>query len=162
MGIELQSGWNLRIHDVNPFESTLLPHHQPVRELCTSWSQILGLPSFTWTEKMSFTWTEKMSPWNLWGVQAFWALAAQNSGLVSCNKRCTFLHHTLASVDRLYCVPETGSKFGSVTFSVLKLWQSPTLVLPSLSLVHHCEFNFFFFPFRYWQVKNLFLLLVNF
>ena len=26
-----------------------LPHHQPIRELCTSCSHTLGLPSLTWT-----------------------------------------------------------------------------------------------------------------
>ena len=42
--------WSLRI------DSTLLPHHQPIRELCTSWSQTLGCPSFTWPLKM-LCWT---------------------------------------------------------------------------------------------------------
>lgn len=92
---------------------------------------------------------EKCLPETHWGVQAFWALAAQNSGLIFCNKRCTLLHYKLPSVDRLYCVPETGLKFGSVTFSVLKLWQFPTLVLPSPFFGWWLWiWLFFFFPFR--------------
>ena len=45
----------------------------------------------------------------------FWALAAPDSLLGVCNKRCTFLHHTPVSVDWLYSARASGPKFGSVT-----------------------------------------------
>ena len=31
-----QASRNLRIDNVNPCDSALLPHHQPIRELCMS------------------------------------------------------------------------------------------------------------------------------
>lgn len=39
----------------------VLPHHQPIRELCTSWSHTLELPSLTWSLN-----TETL--WGVWGV----------------------------------------------------------------------------------------------
>ena len=39
-----QAFWNLKTDKVNPCDPTLLPHHQPVRELCTSWSHTLWPP----------------------------------------------------------------------------------------------------------------------
>ena len=41
-----QTYWSLRI-DVNPCDTALLPHHQPIRDLCASWSHALGCPSLT-------------------------------------------------------------------------------------------------------------------
>ena len=37
-----QTYWSLRTDNVNPCDTALLPHHQPIRELCTSWSHTLG------------------------------------------------------------------------------------------------------------------------
>ena len=34
MIMSTQSYWNLRINSVNPCDTAMLPHHQPVRELC--------------------------------------------------------------------------------------------------------------------------------
>ena len=36
-----QASWSLRTDNVNPCDTTLLPHHQWVRELCMSWSHSL-------------------------------------------------------------------------------------------------------------------------
>ena len=47
-----QTYWHLRIANVNPCDTALLPHHQPIRKLCRSWSQTLGHPSLTWPLKM--------------------------------------------------------------------------------------------------------------
>ena len=45
-----QTYWCLKIDNVNP--TALLPHHQPIRELCMSWSQALGGPSLSWLLKV--------------------------------------------------------------------------------------------------------------
>ena len=39
-----QTFWSLRIDNITLCDSTQLPHHQPIRELCTSWSHTLGPP----------------------------------------------------------------------------------------------------------------------
>ena len=46
-----QTSWSLRIGNVNPHDSTLLPHHQLVRDLCVRWSQTLWSASLTWPLK---------------------------------------------------------------------------------------------------------------
>ena len=52
MSTSPQTYWSLRIDNVNPCDTTLLPHHQPIRELYTRWSYTLRLPSLTWPLKM--------------------------------------------------------------------------------------------------------------
>ena len=39
--------WSLRTDNVNPCDTTLLPHYQPIRELCMSWSHTLDDPPFS-------------------------------------------------------------------------------------------------------------------
>ena len=97
-----QTYLHLRIDDVDPCDTTLFPHHQPVRELCTSWSHTLQPPSLTWHLKC-FAETH-------WGLWAFWALAAWTFCLVPCSK-LTCLHHSLVSVDWLCCAWVSGPKF---------------------------------------------------
>ena len=50
-----QASWSLKIDSVNPWDTAQWPHHQPIRELCTSRSQTLGCPSLTWASRM-FCW----------------------------------------------------------------------------------------------------------
>lgn len=39
--------WSLRIDGINPYDTNFLYHHQPIRELCTSWSHTCdSLPHF--------------------------------------------------------------------------------------------------------------------
>ena len=47
-----QASWSLRIDEINPCGTTLLPHHRPIRELYLSWSLTLRASSFTWLLKM--------------------------------------------------------------------------------------------------------------
>ena len=54
----------LRINNVNPCDTTLLPHHQLIRERCTSWSHTLGRPSHISPLKQRFAKTH-------WGIRAF-------------------------------------------------------------------------------------------
>ena len=75
-----QTYWSLRIYIANPCERILLPHYQPIRELCTSWSHSLGCSSLIWLLKML--------SWNQWGVWIF--LDSWSSSLAPCNKYCTF------------------------------------------------------------------------
>ena len=42
----------LGIDNINTYDITLLSHHQLIRDLCTTPSQALGLPSLTWPLKM--------------------------------------------------------------------------------------------------------------
>ena len=46
-----QTYWRLR-YDVNPCDTALLRHHQPIRELCTSWSHTLRSHSLILPLKM--------------------------------------------------------------------------------------------------------------
>ena len=45
MSTSPQASWSLRTDNVNPCDTTPLPHRQPIRELCTSWSQNPVTPS---------------------------------------------------------------------------------------------------------------------
>ena len=66
-----QTYWSLRI-DINPCDTALLPHHQPIRELFTSWSHTLGLPLLIWPLKMLC--------WNtIWEFRCFEQLVALDS-----------------------------------------------------------------------------------
>ena len=47
-----QASWSLRTDNVNTCDTTLFPHHQPVRELCSSWPHTLRPASLTWLLKM--------------------------------------------------------------------------------------------------------------
>lgn len=47
-----QSNWSLRTDKVKPSDTTLLPHHQSIRELCTSWLYLLQLLSLIFPLKM--------------------------------------------------------------------------------------------------------------
>ena len=49
-----QASGSLRTDNVSPCDSTLLPHHQPVRDLCMRSSQTLWSASLTWPLKMLF------------------------------------------------------------------------------------------------------------
>ena len=52
--------WSLRIDHVNPCDTTLLPQHQSIRELCTSWLYTLWHP---------LTWPLKMLCWTVYNSQ---------------------------------------------------------------------------------------------
>ena len=52
MSTEPQASWSLRTDNVDPCDTALRPHHQPVRQLCPSWSQTLRHPSLTWLLKV--------------------------------------------------------------------------------------------------------------
>ena len=41
-----QSSWSLRTDIINPCDTTLWSHHQPIRDLCMSWSHTLHSPCF--------------------------------------------------------------------------------------------------------------------
>ena len=102
----LQAYWGLMSDNVNLSHTSLLPHHQPVRELCTN----PGTPLPHLAFKNAF-----LKPTKEFLV--FWALAAWTPPLVPCNKHCTFLHHNLVSVDWLYWRQVSRPKFGLVTTS---------------------------------------------
>ena len=51
LSTESQASWSLRTDNVHPYD-TLLPHHQPIRKLCTSWSQTFWPTSLTWLLKV--------------------------------------------------------------------------------------------------------------
>ena len=61
-----QASWSLRTDIVHPCDTTLLPHRQPIRELCTSWSQTLQPASLTWFLKVLC----KRVPWWLTGKES--------------------------------------------------------------------------------------------
>ena len=52
MSTSLQTYWSLRTDNVNLCDITLLPHHQPIREIGRSSSHTLGCPSLTLPLKM--------------------------------------------------------------------------------------------------------------
>ena len=74
-----QDSWSLRIYNVYPCDIALLPHHQPIRELCTSWSHILWPPP-----RSPRLW--KCFPETHQGVQAFSALAVPDYFMAHYNK----------------------------------------------------------------------------
>ena len=51
LSTESQASWSLRTDNVHPYD-TLLPHHQPIRKLYTSWSQTFWPTSLTWLLKV--------------------------------------------------------------------------------------------------------------
>ena len=67
MIISTQTYWSLRINNVNPCDTAMLPHHQSIRELCTGRSYSRWFPSLTFP--LTF-------PEALQGVPVFWAWAA--------------------------------------------------------------------------------------
>ena len=54
MSTEPQASWNLRIDKVKPCDTTLLPHHQPTKELCKIYliMYLATFPSLIWLLKM--------------------------------------------------------------------------------------------------------------
>jgi len=94
-----QTFWSLKIDNSTLCDTTLLPHHQPNRELCTSWSHTLGHPSITLPLKMS-CWNPSRSS----GVlrTSYWIPC-----LAPYNKYCTYLHHN--PVDWFYCVGQADT-----------------------------------------------------
>ena len=80
-----QTNLNQKIDDWDSGYITLLPHHQPIRELSMSWSH---------TPRPSpLHCLEKLFP------QCFWVLALHSAHLVPGYKCCTFFHHNCVSVD---------------------------------------------------------------
>ena len=55
-----QVTWSLRIDNVNPCDTASLCHHQPIRQLCMSWSHTLWPSSLAWPLKM-FCWKHSES-----------------------------------------------------------------------------------------------------
>ena len=102
-----QAYWSLRIDNFNPYDTSLLPHHQPIRELFTSWSLILRLPSITWPLKMLC--------WNPLESSGFLSISCPRIPGMPYNKHCTFLHPKQVSVDWLYHSRASRPKFGSIT-----------------------------------------------
>ena len=83
---------------------TTLPWFQPIWEM--SMIMYLAAPSLTVSLKPL--------PWKQ-GIGVLWAWAACSPCLVLCNKCCTCLHHSLVSVDWLYCMQTSRPKLGSIT-----------------------------------------------
>ena len=120
MSTHPQRSWSLRIDNVNPSGTALIPHHQSrcVHKLVTH--PETSLPRLTRTLKKSF-----LKP--IRGVWVFWALAALDS-LSGAHNRCgSFLQHSPVSEDWLCCERESGPKFGSVTHP----FSHPPSFLPS-------------------------------
>ena len=44
MSTDPQASWSLRTDNLNPCDTALLPHHQPITELCTSWQYPVTAP----------------------------------------------------------------------------------------------------------------------
>ena len=78
------------------YNTTLLPHHQPIRSMHAGWSLALR------ATPASCLW--KPFPQSHPGAQDFGAGVVPFSLHNTCNKRCPFLHHDPASVDWLYCM----------------------------------------------------------
>ena len=107
----------LRIDNVTLVTSSC--HHQPIR-IVYELMRYCGMPCFNQTFKNALL---KLKKFGLLEYQLPWTLC-----LVSCNKRCTFLQHNLGSVDWLYCMWESGLKFGLVTLSFIykgQKWYGP-------------------------------------
>ena len=96
-----QTYWSLKIDNSNSCHSTLLPHYQPVRELWTTCSQILGLPKLTLPLEML-----------CWKPLGFLSTSySETSCLVPCNKYCTFVYCNSVLVDGPYWIPVSILKF---------------------------------------------------
>lgn len=54
LGTSPQASWSLRMDQGNPRGPTLFPHHQPIRELGTSWSLICDPHFLSWLFKMFY------------------------------------------------------------------------------------------------------------
>ena len=95
-----QTSWSL-----NPSDTALLPHHQPIRELCTSWLPTLGCPSLRSLFKM-LCWRLGMGS----GV-----LSGTSPGLLALRPAVSAAPLAQSSsVDWLYCARASRPKFGSV------------------------------------------------
>lgn len=77
----LQAYWSLRINNVNPYDTSLLPHPQPIREWCTKSSYALGCSSLPLPLKM-LCWNPSQSS------------AVLDSFLEAHSKHCIFLATT--------------------------------------------------------------------
>ena len=97
-----QTYWSLRIDNANPCDLAWLPHHQPIRACCTSWSSTL-------------TWSLQVLGWNPLGSWRCLSTSCLRFLVWPYNKHWTFIHHNLVSVDWLYCTWVSGPKFGLVT-----------------------------------------------
>ena len=67
-----------------------------------------------------------------WRVWVFWAWATHSPCLVPCNKRCTFLHHNLVSVDWLCCETVSRPEFVVVVQSLSHVWRGHPAILSSV------------------------------
>ena len=105
-----QAYCSLRTDNVTPYDTALLPHHQQIREVCTSWSHSLGLPSLTWPLKML--------RWNSEGVQVIWTLATQDFLYVCIRAKSLQLCLTLCNP--MDCSPPGSSVHGILCARVLE------------------------------------------
>lgn len=94
--------WYVEIDNVHPCDTTLLPHHEPIRELSANRSHTLGHPSLT------LPWKTLLKPIEEFGCFEYYLL--QTPCTAPYHKRCTFFHHNPVSVDW-----ESRPKSGSVT-----------------------------------------------
>ena len=111
--ISPQTFWHLRTDDVNPCDTALLPHHQPIRELCTSWSHTPWPSPLTWPLKVLCR--NPLRSWGLFGheppVLLAWPCSKPFSALNSvsvCLASLCIRHSNL----RLVPPPADSSGFG--------------------------------------------------
>ena len=110
---DLQTSWNQKDDGVNSRNTTQLPYHQPIRDLCMSW--LIEHPGPSLSPFFTNPFLEAIREFG-----SFWMCAAHSPCLAPhwepCNKPCTFLHHNLVSVDWLYWERASRPRFGSVQF----------------------------------------------
>lgn len=98
-----QAYWRLRINDVNPYDTSLLSHHEPIRELCLNWLHTLW-PLHPPRELETHP-----------GALGLGALAALDSSFGVLQETLHSLHHIPAPVDWLHRRQANTRKFGSLT-----------------------------------------------
>ena len=134
-----QTYWSMRTDKVNPCNTALLPYHQPIRELCTSWSKNLRLPSLTLSLKML--------PWNPSGSSGLLSMNHLFSLYGPCNKPFSALNS-----DVLVCLASLCAghmNLGSKTKwlkSVVSILNSFSSLLNTLSIISYAtEVTIFFY-----------------
>ena len=93
MSTQPQASWSLRTANVKPCDTTLWPHHQPIRELCPNWSQTLRPSSGFLKYELPISWQGPGIKLSLLQTQTFqlvlphYALATQTWASSTKNSR---------------------------------------------------------------------------